>query len=44
MSLTASGRGLCEIDRKLFKGTKARVKNREVLVRRKYTDNLAYSI
>jgi len=39
MGSAASGRGLCDIDRVLFKVTKSRVKKWEVLLRQKYTDN-----
>ena len=39
MGLVASGRGLCVMDsRVLFRVTKSRFKNWEVLERRKYTD------
>ena len=44
MDLAANGRGLCDIDRVLFRVAKSRVKNWEVLVRQKYTDNLGFSI
>ena len=40
----ASGHGLCDIDRVLFRVTKSRVKNWQVLVRRKYTDNFGFPI
>ena len=39
MGPAASGRGLCDIDRVLFRVTKSRVKKWEVLAQRKYTDN-----
>ena len=39
----ASGRGLCDIDRVLFRVTHVS-ENWEVLPRQKYTDNMAFSI
>jgi len=42
MGTVASGRGLFDIDRVLFRVAKSRVKNWEVLARRKYTNNLGF--
>ena len=41
---TASGRRLCDTDKLLFSVAESRVKNWDVLVRQKYTDNLGFPI
>ena len=44
MGPATSERGLCHIDRVLFRVAKSRVKKWKVIVQQKYTDNLGFSI
>ena len=44
MGPAASGRRVCDIDRVLFRGTKSLVRELGILSRRKFTNNLGFSI